>query len=445
MEVQVVDEAPEKQCHCQHETDDEAPPRVAEKCHRHSQETGSKTPKSTLKPEQLKRGQGQPHKEAKEQPTNKILANTTVFVQVAVAPKLKPGKIHRGNKLIKQKPLVKGPFTLTRLMKWADFLADVGDVVQIDKENLDINGMSWSFQKQCGENLPLTNKYAFKAMCNMIKDANPKGNSSIVMVYHPIPCTQLRSCSGGNVIQDNMQLTLDKQLKPIIQELEEKYPVGNCLNHPDIQCFTSTSIANQSWHFHLDQRRIMVWANVILHKEVNYDRVPLGYSLFQPKDQLNAQSTTMPAGLKQALQLPPNPATPRGYYPGFSWPGMPPSPFRHPGYLLPSAYHPTIPYGYLGAPAPLNSWGYLYPPPAVASTEPPAGPPIAQLLLLNLDGWCKKHSLSSEEHQGLSKLGFQVENKADLLQLDDALWKWAGLGPLHQKQIHDACANDDTN
>ena len=39
-----------------------------------------------------------------------------VYVEIAIPPKLKPGKTYKGNKMEKQEPRMEGPFTLTRNM-----------------------------------------------------------------------------------------------------------------------------------------------------------------------------------------------------------------------------------------------------------------------------------------------------------------------------------------
>ena len=45
-------------------------------------------------------------------------------------------------------------------MKWAEFLDEVAECVDVGKENLQANGLSWAFQKQKAQ-LPLTNEQAF--------------------------------------------------------------------------------------------------------------------------------------------------------------------------------------------------------------------------------------------------------------------------------------------
>ncbi len=71
-----------------------------------------------------------------------------MYVHVAIPPILQRGKTHKGDKLMPQEPTTKGPFTLTCSTNWQDFLDSITDVTGIEKENLQLDGMSWSFQKQ---------------------------------------------------------------------------------------------------------------------------------------------------------------------------------------------------------------------------------------------------------------------------------------------------------
>jgi hypothetical protein len=53
--------------------------------------------------------------------------------------------------------------------------------------------------------------------------------------------------------------------------------------------------------------------------------------------------------------------------------------------------------------------------------------------------WCLKHKLSEAEYRGLCKLGFRVGDQLE--GLEQELWEWAELAPLHVKRIKAACAN----
>ncbi|KAG6876736.1 hypothetical protein C0993_000772 [Termitomyces sp. T159_Od127] len=80
------------------------------------------------------------------QPVQRL--DASVYVNLGVPPKLIRGRTHKGDKLEPQKPKQYGPFTLTANMSWNQFLVEVSILVDIELENLDINEMTWSFQKK---------------------------------------------------------------------------------------------------------------------------------------------------------------------------------------------------------------------------------------------------------------------------------------------------------
>lgn len=60
--------------------------------------------------------------------------NASVFVSVKNPPQLIRGKIHRTDKLAAQEPRIKGPFTLIRSMKWAEFLHEIAHGLVLTKK-----------------------------------------------------------------------------------------------------------------------------------------------------------------------------------------------------------------------------------------------------------------------------------------------------------------------
>ena len=109
--------------------------------------------------------------------------DASVFVSVEQPPEMVRGKTHRSDKLVPKKPHIEGPFTLTKSMRWTQFLDEVAECMDIDKENIRLDGMTWAFQKQ-KEPLPLSNEQGFKTMCEQV---GAKGlSATVVFVYHPI-------------------------------------------------------------------------------------------------------------------------------------------------------------------------------------------------------------------------------------------------------------------
>ena len=60
--------------------------------------------------------------------------NASVFVSVKNPPQLIRGKTHRTDKLAAQEPCIKGPFTLIRSMKWAEFLYEIAHGLVLTKK-----------------------------------------------------------------------------------------------------------------------------------------------------------------------------------------------------------------------------------------------------------------------------------------------------------------------
>ena len=146
----------------------------------------------------VKRKRGRPPKSAEEKAAVPVVAsgsppfNASVFVSVEQPPQLVRGKTHRSDKHVAQEPRVAGPFTLVRLMKWAEFLDEIAECVGVDKENLQVNGLSWGFQKQKAQ-LPLMSEEAFKTLREQVKMKN--GAATVIFVYHPI-CKKQQGQAG---------------------------------------------------------------------------------------------------------------------------------------------------------------------------------------------------------------------------------------------------------
>ena len=83
-----------------------------------------------------KRGHPRKVVDSEETHSSRVSFNVPVYVEMAVPPKLKPGKTYKGNKMEKQEPRMEGPFTLTRKMSWEAFLIAILNTVDEELENL---------------------------------------------------------------------------------------------------------------------------------------------------------------------------------------------------------------------------------------------------------------------------------------------------------------------
>jgi hypothetical protein len=117
-----------------------------------------------------------------------------VFVEMAVAPKLVRGKTHRGNKWVKQSPNSNGPFSLAHRTTWSTFVKEIAEMPGLDKENLTVEAMTWSFQKKTV--LPLTNKGKFQMMIQQIRIL--KDPSAAIIVINLLTPKQGLMCHNTN-------------------------------------------------------------------------------------------------------------------------------------------------------------------------------------------------------------------------------------------------------
>lgn len=71
-------------------------------------------------------------------------------------------------------------------------------------------------------------------------------------------------------------MSLDEQLAPIIEKLEDNSPIGKCDAHPKMRCFVYVT---NNWHFELSRHRLQAWANqivsslIIFHSTVAHEGI----------------------------------------------------------------------------------------------------------------------------------------------------------------------------
>ena len=106
---------------------------------------------------------------------------------------------------MKQDPIREGPFAITQKMKWAEFLEEVVDLADIEKENINtaITSMTWSFQRK--NPLPLTNTLGYDTMMQQIKVLKEL-EGAIVLVALPEP---KHNCKARKIVDDNGLKVMD--------------------------------------------------------------------------------------------------------------------------------------------------------------------------------------------------------------------------------------------
>ncbi|KIJ19531.1 hypothetical protein PAXINDRAFT_153425 [Paxillus involutus ATCC 200175] len=288
------------------------------------------------------------------------------------------GKTKHGDKFETPKPITlgQGPLTHKVTATWPDFLNFVTHLTKTIPKYLVTRSMTWRWLSNKNSTLPLTDNEGLATMINEIKARKP-GSAGIVVIGMSMPLSPKLDTpqvswaldgdhNGAEVLDTSnkennepfgrydKKVLLDKQLEPIVKQLEMKYTIGTCTLHPDIQCFRH---GPTDMHFNLKPHVLKAWANHILQDRTNTDCLPFGYKFFQPTDTIKSPSKSTPnVTIGQMPMMPPGtvPQPPSQYGGG---PGL-------------YAAYPTPPYTlyqhYTVPPPTLYSspWGAPFPQPA---------------------------------------------------------------------------------
>ncbi|EDQ99975.1 uncharacterized protein LACBIDRAFT_334562 [Laccaria bicolor S238N-H82] len=351
--------------------------------------------------------------------------------------KLQHAKNSTKDRFIKQAPKRAGPFELMEKMGWERFLCEVVEITGQETENLDTTSMSWSFQKK--EMYPLTNVASFKTMVTQVKSLKDP-SSTIIVICLPIPKAQQTTIWAPQTMAEQVEqrlgqmpddslygkkLSIDAQLVPIVEKLEELYPLGQCLRHPDVCCVA----ASNGWHFDIDTTRIKVWALAVVRRVTDVHCMLLGTNHFLTNQQIGGMAgdkhlpcPQMPGPNSYTVHSPWNMGS--GHPQTYGSPQAYGSPlvFNQPQYpmfsLSPGSYHPIHGTGHLAAPvSPPNSSN--------------AGPHKA------LHGWCMTKNLGEDEFSALVKLGYRVGDKFEVAELEHCP-DWTSLAFFVRRRVLDA-------
>ena len=169
-------------------------------------------------------------------------------------------------------------------------------------------------------------------------------------------------------------MSLDEQLAPIIEKLEDSNPIGKCDAHPKMRCF---EYHTNSWHFELSRHRLQAWANQIvsklitfqstvahegirkLRKNTDYSKPLIGGNFFHAKDRIPDSEVTVANPLPQT----PGPWAAGGVLPPGYHPAMAHSPWSVHGY-------PTMAGNFIAPPTPQQFYPYPVTPPGYPPMPP---------------------------------------------------------------------------
>ena len=196
-----------------------------------------------------------------------------------------------------------------------------------------------------------------------------------------------------------------------------KYPLGNCLAHPDISCFYH-HISNL--HFKLDCPRCLVWAQAINSGSATYNIAPMLSPMFKAALALKCPSKSAQGSntaTAAMINMPPTMTNvPPAMQPSMSTQGQVAAmPFvnfpQYPQAMFPPTFAQMPPFMNFGAETPYPGNPFLPPGPGMAFAltamtchSPPSSPPTASCSVAE---FCEMYDLGERAEAGLERLGFR--------------------------------------
>jgi hypothetical protein len=243
------------------------------------------------------------------------------------------------------------------------------------------------------------------------------------------------------------QGTINDTQREIVENLDIRYPPGQCQKHPKRQCFL-----HKPTNLHFDiadaSGRKTVWAVAMVRtlplglpalltspnqsvSQADYDNPPMSSRLFKPEQAMKhsaahtVDATSAPAAAAPSLAaappavspFPPNPYGPYSAPPHHAYyPPPPPPPYYHPHFS---------PYG----PPPLA-------PPAAQHLAGPSSPRRGRVPMIPIAVFCERYDLEAEIEQALEKMRFRPGQSLSALTERD--WNDGGLTRMQSLQVVEA-------
>ncbi|KIK49949.1 hypothetical protein GYMLUDRAFT_65473 [Collybiopsis luxurians FD-317 M1] len=392
-----------------------------------------------------KRKHGRPHKEPTPElepsPGESLPLSVYLYTEVEMPMVMKPGKTAARSKMVAQPNFVDGPCVLLLDTNWGDFIDLVCKTAKCTREQLVIESLRWSWRTAKGTTKsrnPITTAVGHDQMVKSLKNMDRKerdGGMVYIFMAQPRILGVAESSRPWNLSEGQMpsanaeptvdlsmligqKVSVDARLKPIIEAIENKYPIGKCAQHPTLHCLVYEP---KQWHFDLDRNWICVFAMAVYKKEVNADltEIPLTSVHFHQSQTIGYQSNqghgpaseiistaTMPHGYGYHPSYLPPPITPYSALPAYPFP-MPAPLYSTP---YPGSSYPS-PYGLLLPPAPTpgpqlsvsistSSSGYPVASLGCQGDNWPSPPPEA----CDLQVWCKNVGLDETIYAALDQM-----------------------------------------
>ncbi|RPD53268.1 hypothetical protein L226DRAFT_572825 [Lentinus tigrinus ALCF2SS1-7] len=345
-----------------------------------------------------------PGRPAKVQDVPQLVTKWSVsaYVEVEQPPKVEQKTERCKKKIVLQEPLRLGPLTITHKTTWSVLVADLADVLEVNKENLLLHSLSWRGMLEPGTKcasadtdlwLPMMNASGYDELVETgikkhqysrirLRIAPPKlpgkRKTSSSLPWAQAQSTVRSDCDDSedeappkakkSKSVPPKKMGLDQQLAAGIDALKLEHPVGRCLEHPGIRCYHDPA----GLHFELDNNRLTVWAHALHQHEPGVDiaHPPKNNIFFQADKAIKPRRghRAPDSGFNSPVVAPGGPygyqqqwALHLAYSPAMYYPPMMGAP---PPY---ASFPPPSPYAYYP--------GMLPPPPGYPSPQSPSAGP----------------------------------------------------------------------
>ncbi|KAJ6587536.1 hypothetical protein DFH09DRAFT_1359243 [Mycena vulgaris] len=213
--------------------------------------------------------------------------SVTYYIEI---PMNKPTKTKSRGKAPVVEPLQRGPFTLPLAATYASLIAAISRALPCRPENIHETKIRWKPKKPKNANLlPLGKSSGYAAMVTEFKE--DKKTSHTVILLMPPPAQpmddeapwatgddpeerfdygELDAPGASDSVQEQKN-TFNKATRAERDILEDKYPIGNYPNFPQLRVYCDPTT---KFYFELNSTRLDVWAAAMAKKETDENNPP---------------------------------------------------------------------------------------------------------------------------------------------------------------------------
>ncbi|KAI0061308.1 hypothetical protein BV25DRAFT_1826785 [Artomyces pyxidatus] len=378
-----------------------------------------------------------------------------ILVEVPRVPALAPARGSSRSKARASEPTMssvqRGPFFFPLSISYDSFLEALAASTPCGRDRLVVNKLFWRFDKPKNSGLKaLSDSAGFKAM---MKALNERNKDHVIHIHMPRPKEnedQVCWDTGKDEKGDNPEFKLDDDegkfnpgqareqamgldagSEEALDQLKEKFPVGNCPKFPEMRVYAKDGI-----YWELNDLRLRVWA-VHMHKgTATIDNPPASthFSLKASIKKIPSQPDVAPVAQPTIPNYMNAVFPPQGPYPPFN-----PFAAMFPGYMnpfhpfpIPAGAHPFGPPMPNPMPVPAQHVDPIHRPVTPVTGQADAvilSPGVPFPIDVSLHDFCARYNISMADMAKLETLEVIPGDKAvELLGRED--WGAAGFSKL---------------